>query len=518
MYTIYIYLGKKYLFSCSGSVKVNLFRKKSRKRRKSALQTDESELENCSEISDQSVADFDDLCDEENRGKKGQEEPSASNTVTEKTIERKHESTFLVDVEEAARKKANSLEKIKKSSKKDNVKAERDALPTSGTLDDISPEDSREKKNEVKNRDAIAAESIGGVGSDRHPKDPIHSPENDDEEVDGDGQSVTPHPVTEKPKMSEGVGKMPELRASSSETNEMDAKVESSSHDASDSFDNIEIPNNGKDFDQNSLLPDEDTEKKGVSKSLNSNNGKDGFAPENDSLDTFPQDTDRFERKDVCLASLGEKTDPDSDGVFTPLESENGDDPENNPKNCIISSDDDENATENRHTKMMGKHGFDPLLAPQNERNDQYQRDADAFDCDFGEFFADSMILPLPSDGSTDTTYQVTSSTIIPENVAEVQKGIVHPLSDSDSSEAIGKKVDKIIGTLSLGDENNCVKLLSDSICSKLDNGAPENQTSDSMELYRLRKDYSGNVDSSTEVSATTGSSGEEYTVSEETK
>ena len=133
------------------------------------------------------------------------------------------------------------------------------------------------------------------------------------------------------------------------------------SHDASDSFDNIEIPNNGKDFDQNSLLPDEDTEKKGVSKSLNSNNGKDGFAPENDSLDTFPQDTDRFETKDVCLASLGEKTDPDSDGVFTPLESENGDGPENNPKNCIISSDDDENATENRHTKMMGKHGFDPL-------------------------------------------------------------------------------------------------------------------------------------------------------------
>ena len=189
MYTIYIYLGKKYLFSCSGSVKVNLFRKKSQKRRKSALQTDESELENCGEISDQSVANFDDLCDEENRGKKGQlsslssefvetteglssaqsfiqgssygksdedsrtkgvnknnEEPSASNTVTEKTIERKHESTFLVDVEEAARKKANSLEKIKKSSKKDNVKAERDALPTSGTLDDISPEDSREKK------------------------------------------------------------------------------------------------------------------------------------------------------------------------------------------------------------------------------------------------------------------------------------------------------------------------------------------------------------------------------------
>ena len=142
MYTIYIYLGKKYLFSCSGSVKVNL----SQKRRKSALQTDESELENCGEISDQSVADFDDLCDEENRGKKGQEEPSASNTVTEKTIERKHESNFLVDVEEAARKKANSLEKIKKSSKKDNVKAERDALPTSGTLDDISPEDSREKK------------------------------------------------------------------------------------------------------------------------------------------------------------------------------------------------------------------------------------------------------------------------------------------------------------------------------------------------------------------------------------
>ena len=167
---------------------------------------------------------------------------------------------------------------------------------------------------------------------------------------------------------------------------------------------------------------------------------------------------------------------------------------------------------------MMGKHGFDPLLAPQNERNDQYQHDADAFDCDFGEFFADSMILPLPSDGSTDTTYQVTSSTIIPENFAEVQKGIVHPLSDSDSSEAIGEKVDKIIGTLSLGDENNCVKLLSDSICSKLDNGAPENQTSDSMELYRLRKDYSGNFDSSTEVSATTGSSGEEYTVSEETK
>ena len=63
----------------------------------------------------------------------------------------------------------------------------------------------------MKNHDAIAAESIGGVGSDRHPKDPIHSPENDDEEVDGDGQSVTPHPVTEKPKMSEGVGKMPEL-------------------------------------------------------------------------------------------------------------------------------------------------------------------------------------------------------------------------------------------------------------------------------------------------------------------
>ena len=53
--------------------------------------------------------------------------------------------------------------------------------------------------------------------------------------------------------------------------------MESSSHDASDSFDNIEIPNNGKDFDQNSLLPDEDTEKKGVSKSLNSNNGKDSF-------------------------------------------------------------------------------------------------------------------------------------------------------------------------------------------------------------------------------------------------
>ena len=127
-------------------MKVNLFRKKSRKRRKSALQTDESELENCSEISDQSVADFDDLSDEENRGKKGQEEPSASNTVTEKTIERKPESSFLVDVEEAARKKANSLKKIKKSSKKDNVKAERDALPTSGTLDDISPEDSREKK------------------------------------------------------------------------------------------------------------------------------------------------------------------------------------------------------------------------------------------------------------------------------------------------------------------------------------------------------------------------------------
>ena len=144
MYTIYIYLGKKYLFSCSGSVKVNLVRKKSRKRRKSALQTDKSE--NCSEISDQSVADFDDLSDEENRGKKGQEEPSASNTVTEKTIERKHESNFLVDVEDAARKKANSLKKIKKSSKKDNVKAERDALPTSGTLDDISPEDSREKK------------------------------------------------------------------------------------------------------------------------------------------------------------------------------------------------------------------------------------------------------------------------------------------------------------------------------------------------------------------------------------
>ena len=407
----------------------------------------------------------------------------------------------------------------------------------------------------MKNRDVTAADEILGSVSLGHPSDTVHSPESDIKNLaEDDEQPVIPNPVTEESKMSEGVGKLPEPRLSNSGTNEVNAKVhaenkpvleetlvaqnslgngkkndsdacflpKSSSHDASDSFENIEISNKGKekDFnvseidDQNSLLQDADTEKNDVSKSLKSNNGKDIFAPENDALDPIPPDTDRFETKDVCLASLGVKTDRDTDGVFTPLESENGDDPENNGKNYIISNEDDESATENRHTKMMGKHGFDPLLAPQNERADQYHRDADAFERDFSDYSEDSIL--LPTDDSTDTTYQVIRSTITPENVNEVQKGIVHPLSSSASFTA--KQVDKVIGTLSSGDEDNNIQSRSDSICSELNSVALENKAPDSMELYRLRKDYSGNMDSSMEVSATTGSSEEDGIVSEEAK
>ena len=337
-----IYLVMKYLFTCSGSVKIKLFPKKSRKRRKSAgaLQNNASELKNSGETSDQSVANSDYLDGKENKGKKGQLSSLTSEFVETTRLPSAQSliqgSSCYGDSDEDEVKKnneepsASNTTSEEKSVKKDNVEEQGCFIG--------------EKKNEVKNRDVTAADEILGSVSLGHPSDTVHSPESDIKKLaEDDEQPVIPNPVTEESKMSEGVvGKLPEPRLSNSGTNEVNAKVHaenkpvleetlvaqnslgngkkndsdaSSSHDASDSFENIEISNKGKekDFnvseidDQNSLLQDADTEKNDVSKSLKSNNGKDIFAPENDALDPIPPDTDRFETKDVCLAiSRGE--------------------------------------------------------------------------------------------------------------------------------------------------------------------------------------------------------------------
>ena len=555
------YLIMKYLFTCSGSAKINVSAKKSRKST-GALQKHTSELE----IPDESTIESNGVSDSRDSGdgskkkkvKKNKINPSSSNTRKEQNVERNHESTFSVN--EASRKTHQNKARRNKNSlsaKKNKVKTEHEASPALGTSCDIPPEKGdRGGKIEVKNRDATPAEHQDFSGL-RHPKDPVHSPDNEDENIVNE-QQTTPKPVTDKPKTEEGIGKLPKTQTSSSGRKKMDASVhvddklvpemaqnssenkkkddsyEYSTQKSNDAtrrdadadggkekedsklstigkeniagvFDDAKSPEkepvlksfkspnpNGKDINaaeidyQSSLPPDADVEKKGVSKSLKSTNGKESVAPENDALDpVLPQAG--AEKKGVSkslkstngkesvapendaldpvlpVTTRGRKTDCDKDGAFTSEKSENGD-------------------------------------GPVGENDDL-----------FGDTSLSDSLL-VTADG--DATNLVTDPTITPENVANGSKGKVDSLSSSDTSSAINK----IIEGLSSGDEDKGDQSLSDSIYSKMKSVSSGKKTPDSMEFYRLKKQYSGNFDSSTQGSATAGSSEEDGTVSEKTK
>ena len=222
------YLIMKYLFTCSGSAKINVSAKKSRKST-GALQKHTSELE----IPDESTIESNGVSDSWDSGdgskkkkvKKNKINPSSSNTRKEQNVERNHESTFSVNKasrkmhQNKARRNKNSL-----SAKKNKVKTEHEASPALGTSCDIPQEKGdRGGKIEVKNCDATPAEHQDFSGL-CHPKDPVHSPDKEDENIVNE-QQTTPKPVTDKPKTEEGIGKLPKTQTSSSGRKKMDASV-----------------------------------------------------------------------------------------------------------------------------------------------------------------------------------------------------------------------------------------------------------------------------------------------------